>query len=162
MLWAVRQGRGDPAAALRLIEDTEKAIMKRLNNPLSFKPYRSAKDRASVGKTAVNAANWLLSESGRTAGFSIVSQASLPLPTIVVMLFLLFGLLTLGGSHRGFAALIVVEGLFELVEGVVDLFLVPFGVGLDFGQGSVVGVDGFEYLLAVDHHVVLCKRRARP
>ena len=35
----------NPAAALRLVEDTEKGILKRLNNPLGFKPYRSLKDR---------------------------------------------------------------------------------------------------------------------
>jgi plasmid stabilization system protein ParE len=36
---------GNPAAALRLVEDTEKAILKRLINPLGFAPYRSARDR---------------------------------------------------------------------------------------------------------------------
>jgi len=36
----------NPAAALRLVEDTEKAILKRLNNPLGFEPYHSKKDRA--------------------------------------------------------------------------------------------------------------------
>ena len=35
----------NPTAALRLVEDTEKAIIKRLGNPLSFEPYRSARDR---------------------------------------------------------------------------------------------------------------------
>jgi plasmid stabilization system protein ParE len=35
----------NPRAALRLIEDTEKAIHKRLKNPLGFKPYRSSKNR---------------------------------------------------------------------------------------------------------------------
>jgi plasmid stabilization system protein ParE len=35
----------NPSAALRLVEDTEKAILKRLNNPLGFKPYHSARDR---------------------------------------------------------------------------------------------------------------------
>jgi plasmid stabilization system protein ParE len=35
----------NPTAALRLIEDTEAAILKRLNNPLGFKPYQSAHDR---------------------------------------------------------------------------------------------------------------------
>ncbi len=32
-------------AALRLIEDTEKAIINRLKDPLIYDPYRSAKDR---------------------------------------------------------------------------------------------------------------------
>lgn len=32
-------------AAFRLIEDVEKAILKRLNNPLAFEPYHSAKKR---------------------------------------------------------------------------------------------------------------------
>ena len=36
----------NPTAALRLIEDTEKVILKRLKNPLGFEPYRSKKDRA--------------------------------------------------------------------------------------------------------------------
>jgi len=36
---------GNPTAALRLIEDTEKAIQKRLSNPLDFKPYHSFRDR---------------------------------------------------------------------------------------------------------------------
>jgi plasmid stabilization system protein ParE len=35
----------NPTAALKLVEDTEKAILKRLDNPLSFKPYHSIKDR---------------------------------------------------------------------------------------------------------------------
>jgi len=35
----------NPVAALRLIEDTEKAIQKRLGNPLGFQPYHSARDR---------------------------------------------------------------------------------------------------------------------
>ncbi len=35
----------NPIAALRLIDDTERAIKKRLKNPLGFEPYRSAKDR---------------------------------------------------------------------------------------------------------------------
>jgi plasmid stabilization system protein ParE len=35
----------NPTAALRLLEDTEKAIHKRLKNPLAFEPYRSSKDR---------------------------------------------------------------------------------------------------------------------
>jgi len=33
------------AAALRLIEDTEKAILQRLDNPLAFAPYRSLRER---------------------------------------------------------------------------------------------------------------------
>ncbi|GHU50272.1 hypothetical protein FACS1894127_5220 [Clostridia bacterium] len=33
------------AAAFRLIEDTEKAILRRLDNPLAFEPYHSAKYR---------------------------------------------------------------------------------------------------------------------
>lgn len=32
-------------AALKLVSDTEKAILKRLENPLAFKPYASLKDR---------------------------------------------------------------------------------------------------------------------
>ena len=35
----------NPAAALRLVEDTEKAVLKRLDNPLGFPPYNSVKDR---------------------------------------------------------------------------------------------------------------------
>jgi len=35
----------NPSAAQRLVEDTEKAIYKRLRNPLAFVPYRSSKDR---------------------------------------------------------------------------------------------------------------------
>ena len=35
----------NPSAALRLVEDTEKAILKRLKNPLDFEPYHSNKDR---------------------------------------------------------------------------------------------------------------------
>ena len=35
----------NPTAALRLVVDTEKAILKRLKNPLAFEPYRSSKDR---------------------------------------------------------------------------------------------------------------------
>jgi len=35
----------NPKAALRLIEDTEKAIYKRLGNPLGFKPYSSIRER---------------------------------------------------------------------------------------------------------------------
>lgn len=33
------------AAALRLIDDIETAITERLNNPVTFEPYRSAKKR---------------------------------------------------------------------------------------------------------------------
>ena len=35
----------NPAAALRLVEDTEKAIQRRSLNPLGFKPYQSTKQR---------------------------------------------------------------------------------------------------------------------
>jgi len=35
----------NPTAASLLIEDTEKAILKRLSNPLGFEPYRSVQDR---------------------------------------------------------------------------------------------------------------------
>jgi plasmid stabilization system protein ParE len=35
----------NPAAAMRLVEDTEKAILKRLDNPLGFEPYHSVRDR---------------------------------------------------------------------------------------------------------------------
>jgi len=35
----------NPKAALRLIEDTEKAINKRLRNPLGFKPYNTQRNR---------------------------------------------------------------------------------------------------------------------
>ena len=35
----------NPTAALRLVEDTEKAILKRLSNPLGFQPYNSIRDR---------------------------------------------------------------------------------------------------------------------
>ena len=35
----------NPTAALRLVEDTEAAILKRLGNPLGYKPYHSKKDR---------------------------------------------------------------------------------------------------------------------
>lgn len=35
----------NPTAALRLVEDTERAILKRLENPLGFVPYRSVRDR---------------------------------------------------------------------------------------------------------------------
>jgi len=35
----------NPTAALRLIEDTENVIQKRLSNPEGFKPYKSKRDR---------------------------------------------------------------------------------------------------------------------
>ena len=35
----------NPAAALRLVDDTERAILKRLDNPLGFASYRSLIDR---------------------------------------------------------------------------------------------------------------------
>jgi hypothetical protein len=35
----------NPTAALRLVEDTELAILKRLGNPLGYEPYHSVKDR---------------------------------------------------------------------------------------------------------------------
>jgi len=35
----------NPIAAIRLVEDTDKAILKRLDNPLGFPPYHSARDR---------------------------------------------------------------------------------------------------------------------
>jgi len=35
----------NPKAALRLIEDTEKAILNRLKNPLGFVAYNSRRDR---------------------------------------------------------------------------------------------------------------------
>ena len=35
----------NPIAAMRLVEDTEAAIHKRLKNPLGYEPYRSKKDR---------------------------------------------------------------------------------------------------------------------
>jgi len=35
----------NPSAALRLIEDTEKAIYNRLKNPLGFNPYKSSRTR---------------------------------------------------------------------------------------------------------------------
>ena len=35
----------NPSAALRLIEDTEQAILKRLENPLIFQPYPSTRKR---------------------------------------------------------------------------------------------------------------------
>ena len=38
----------NPTAALHLVEETERAILKRLANPLGFEPYRSARDRKQV------------------------------------------------------------------------------------------------------------------
>lgn len=38
----------NPSAAKRLIEETEKAIYKRLDNPLSFPPYKSKKHRSDT------------------------------------------------------------------------------------------------------------------
>lgn len=35
----------NPAAALKLIDLTEQAVLKRLDNPVSFQPIRSKKDR---------------------------------------------------------------------------------------------------------------------
>ena len=35
----------NPAAAMRLINDTEAAIQKRLKNPLGYTPYHSVRDR---------------------------------------------------------------------------------------------------------------------
>jgi hypothetical protein len=35
----------NPEAALNLIEETHKAVQKRLSNPTAFEPYRSAKNR---------------------------------------------------------------------------------------------------------------------
>jgi len=35
----------NPTAALRLVEDTERAILKRHGNPLGFMPYYSTRDR---------------------------------------------------------------------------------------------------------------------
>ena len=35
----------NPSAALRLVADTEKAILKRLDNPLGFEAYHSVRDR---------------------------------------------------------------------------------------------------------------------
>jgi plasmid stabilization system protein ParE len=35
----------NPQAAIRLIEDTEKAILKRLDNPVGFEQYHSKKER---------------------------------------------------------------------------------------------------------------------
>ncbi len=36
---------GNPDAAMRLIDDVESAILKRLDNPMSFEQYHSAKER---------------------------------------------------------------------------------------------------------------------
>ena len=36
----------NPSAALRLIEETEKKILKRLGNPLAFEAYHSVRDRS--------------------------------------------------------------------------------------------------------------------
>jgi plasmid stabilization system protein ParE len=41
----IAQNLQNPDAALRLVEDTEKAILKRLENPLAFEPYRSIRER---------------------------------------------------------------------------------------------------------------------
>ena len=38
----------NPSAAERLIDETEKAIYKRLDSPLSFSPYKSIKSRDDV------------------------------------------------------------------------------------------------------------------
>jgi hypothetical protein len=35
----------NPVAALRLVEETEQAIIKRLDDPLAYEAYRSSKDR---------------------------------------------------------------------------------------------------------------------
>ena len=35
----------NPTAALKFVEDTDKAIFKRLDNPLAFPPYHSIRDR---------------------------------------------------------------------------------------------------------------------
>ena len=35
----------NPTAALRLVDDTHAAILKRLDNPLGFEPYKSTRDR---------------------------------------------------------------------------------------------------------------------
>lgn len=35
----------NPTAAQRLVEETEKAILKRLDTPLAFEPYHSNRDR---------------------------------------------------------------------------------------------------------------------
>ena len=36
---------GSPIAALKLVEDVEMAILKRLENPLAFQPYHSTRKR---------------------------------------------------------------------------------------------------------------------
>jgi len=36
---------GNPMAAMRLVDDTEQAILKRLENPLGFAPHHSIRDR---------------------------------------------------------------------------------------------------------------------
>ena len=41
----IRYHLGKPAAAKTLIDEVERAIMKRLDNPESFEPYYSAKER---------------------------------------------------------------------------------------------------------------------
>ena len=41
----IAQNLQNPIAALRLVEDAEKAILKRLENPLSYAPYHSSRDR---------------------------------------------------------------------------------------------------------------------
>ena len=38
----------NPTAALRLVEDTEKAVVKRLDNPLGYSPYKCIKDRRQL------------------------------------------------------------------------------------------------------------------
>lgn len=38
----------NPSAAERLIDETEKAIYKRLDSPLSFSPYKSKRSRSDV------------------------------------------------------------------------------------------------------------------
>ncbi|MDL2287971.1 type II toxin-antitoxin system RelE/ParE family toxin [Oscillospiraceae bacterium OttesenSCG-928-F05] len=38
----------NPAAALKLLEDTERVIMKRLESPLSFEPYHSLRERKHI------------------------------------------------------------------------------------------------------------------
>jgi len=41
----IAQNLQNQAAALRLVEYTEKAILKRLENPLAYEPYNSSHDR---------------------------------------------------------------------------------------------------------------------
>ena len=41
----IAQNLRNSAAALRLVEDTEKAVLKRLENPLAYEPYNSCRDR---------------------------------------------------------------------------------------------------------------------